>query len=303
VTSYTLTGTGIQALSSNVTAFNVTISTPPLNPGSGSANPLDYYGVGFLRPGTASAFWDPFTISGGPQWLPCPFGATRVGYSLLNGAVITLAEVFGPSPLAVPLAQLPDVALSSPTDTQILTYQASSSKWINAAAPTGGGGATGDYVKIGTVITASHATTVSFSSIPGTYAHLECRVHSQLSTGAANLQLRFNGDTAAHYNWRIYQRGFGGPGDYNENGDGFGMCGDARANGFASTISIPGYKDAIPSRSWTGNSSAWAGSTDVSLSEFAGIWTQSAAITSITFFLNSAAFLVDGSTFSLYGIN
>lgn len=140
VATYTLSATGVQALSANVTAFHVTISTPPLNPGSGAANPLDYYGIGFLRPGDASAFWDPFAISGGPQWLPCPFGATRVGYSLLNGAVVSLVEVFGPSPLAVPLAQLPDVALSSPADTQVLTYQASSSKWINAAAPTGGGG-------------------------------------------------------------------------------------------------------------------------------------------------------------------
>ncbi len=135
--SYSLSGSGIQTLSAGVVAFHVTITTPPINPGNGGANPVDYYGIGFLRPGDAAAFWDPFAISGGPQWLPCPFGTTRVGYSLLNGAVILLAEVFAPSPLAVPLSQLPDVAFSSLNDLDRLQYSTTLAKWTNAAPPTG----------------------------------------------------------------------------------------------------------------------------------------------------------------------
>lgn len=138
--TYTLSGSGTQALTSGVVALHITITTLPASAGNGGASPLDYYGVGTLRPGNAAAFWEPFTICGGPQWMPVPFATTRLGYALRGNAVVSVVEVYSPAPLVFPLALLPDVAIASPADTQVLTYQSSSAKWINAAASGGGGG-------------------------------------------------------------------------------------------------------------------------------------------------------------------
>lgn len=137
--SFTLTGTGVQSLSASVVALHVSVTALPLTAGNGLANPLDHYGVGLIRPGDSLAFWDAYPITGGPQWLPLPFGTIRLGYALVTGGQVTVDEVFAPAPLAFPLASLPDVALSSPSNGQALTYQASSSKWINST-PAGGGG-------------------------------------------------------------------------------------------------------------------------------------------------------------------
>ena len=161
--TYTLSGQGTQTLSASVTALHVTISTIPTGSGHGDSNPTDYWGVGSLRPGNATAFWEPFIVCGGPQWLPVPFGTTRLGYSFASGAVVSVVEVFAAYPLAVPLSAAPDVALSSVADAQVLAYQASSSKWINAT-PTGGG-STPTFVGARVYRT----TTQSVSSGAGTY--------------------------------------------------------------------------------------------------------------------------------------
>lgn len=139
--TYSLSGSGTQTLTTGTGALYVTITTLPSGSGHGDANPTDYYGIGLIRPGNATAYWEPFAVIGGPQWMPVPYGTTRIGYALLDGAVVSAVEVAGSSPLAFPLASLPDVALASVADAQVLTYQASSSKWINAT-PTGGGGGT-----------------------------------------------------------------------------------------------------------------------------------------------------------------
>ena len=55
------------------------------------------------------------------------------------------------------------------------------------------------YESIATVA-GSGQTTISFSSIPSTYKHLQIRVFASTNRGStANLQLRFNSDTAANY--------------------------------------------------------------------------------------------------------
>lgn len=174
--TYSLTGSGVQTLTPGTGALYVSITTLPTAAGKGGANPDDYYGIGFIRPANAIAFWEPFSICGGPQWLPLPSGSTRFGYVLNGGAVASAVEVLGSSPLAFPLASLPDVALASVADAQVLAYQASSSKWINATPTGGGGGGTtvtyqtstlGADVSIGSAST--WVTGVSISLVAGTW--------------------------------------------------------------------------------------------------------------------------------------
>lgn len=145
MSTYSLSGSGVQALSSNVTALHIAITTMATYPGQGTANPTNYYHIALLRIGDAVGFFDAVPVTGGPQWMAVPAGATRLGYSCAAGAVISVAEVIGGTPPfggAGALSSLSDVALASPADTQLLTYQASSGKWINANAPSGGGSGT-----------------------------------------------------------------------------------------------------------------------------------------------------------------
>src|SRR5215831_16125568 len=144
MSTYALTGTGVQALSANVTAVHVSITTPPAQSYNGSAHPANYYHVALLRFGDTTGYFDAVPVVGGPQWMAVPSGSTQLGYACQGNAAISVAEVIGGTPPfggSGALSSLSDVSLASPTDTQVLTYQASSSRWINANAPSGSGGA------------------------------------------------------------------------------------------------------------------------------------------------------------------
>lgn len=138
---FTLRGQGVQAITAGTTALHVNVSSLPPNPGVGLANPIDYYGVAFLRPGDPTGFWEPFSVCGGPQWMPVPNGITQLGYSCIEGSLLTVTEVSGSSPLAFPLASLPDVSLTSPATSDVLSFS-SAGTWVNVPASSlPGGGA------------------------------------------------------------------------------------------------------------------------------------------------------------------
>ena len=59
---------------------------------------------------------------------------------------------------------------------------------------------TSDLIAITTgTVDASGATSVTLSSIPSTYKHLQIRMYSKVTGSAINDVLRFNGDTASNY--------------------------------------------------------------------------------------------------------
>lgn len=136
MSTYSLTGTGIQALSANVTAVHLDITTTWPRSGTGRANPAALYDVGLLRFGDATGFFVPIPISGGPQWVAVPNGTTRVGYVVFGTGVVSLVEVIGGTPpfgvSAGPLSGLSDVVITSPADGDLLTYSSGLTKWINS---------------------------------------------------------------------------------------------------------------------------------------------------------------------------
>ena len=70
----------------------------------------------------------------------------------------------------------------------------------------------GDFESIATVtVGASSVSTITFSSIPGTYTHLQIRAIAQTNRGTFGtdgMSLRMNGDTTGSYNYH-YLRGSG----------------------------------------------------------------------------------------------
>ncbi len=74
------------------------------------------------------------------------------------------------------------------------------------------GGGAGSYESIATVTVGTDATSISFSSIPSTYASLQIRMMSRMNAYNANAnitsRLTFNGDTSSTY-WFHWLEGNG----------------------------------------------------------------------------------------------
>lgn len=78
------------------------------------------------------------------------------------------------------------------------------------------GGAAGDYQSIATsIVGAGGASSVTFSSIPSTYKHLEIRILAATTTSAgdgAYFNIRFNSDSGSNYSYHdLYGTGSGTP--------------------------------------------------------------------------------------------
>jgi hypothetical protein len=70
---------------------------------------------------------------------------------------------------------------------------------IAAITNSGAAAAVGDYESISTTTVGSGGTsTVTFSSIPSTYSHLQLRIIGNVST-ADSIIMRFNGDSGSNY--------------------------------------------------------------------------------------------------------
>lgn len=160
----------------------------------------------------------------------------------------------------------------------------------------------GSYESIQTVTVGAGGTaTITFSSIPSTYTHLQIRMLAQNGNTNKNLSIRFNSDSGANYSRHIlYGTGASAlaTGDINKNEvdayisptGGFGaavvdILDYANTNKYKTTRALGGY-DA--------NGSGWMTLTS-------GNWRNTAAITSITLD-NFASNFAQYSTFALYGI-
>jgi hypothetical protein len=73
-------------------SLQIVIDDMPEYAGMGEANPPNYYGLGQLRLGTAQGYLPPFPLTTETQLVPCPNGATILGYALHAGVTITVTE-------------------------------------------------------------------------------------------------------------------------------------------------------------------------------------------------------------------
>jgi hypothetical protein len=167
----------------------------------------------------------------------------------------------------------------------------------------------GDYESIATTtVGVSGAGTVTFSSIPATYTHLQIRFLARDSRAATGsyITATFNGDAAANYSWhQLYGTGaiVGAAAGTSTSGTYFSASAGATAtaNVFGvGNIDILDYANinkykTLRSLSGFDNN----GSGEVHM--FSGNWRSTSAITSITLTPLGALFS-QYSSFALYGI-
>lgn len=182
----------------------------------------------------------------------------------------------------------------------------SSSNSVTPVVPTA-------YSSIATVTAAGGETTLTFSSIPGTYTDLQIRgIARNTNTGnnQAGISIRFNGDsTAANYvlhelygngtsaaAWNATSSGSAGSQNTGEAGGALG------ANMFgASIIDVANYTSTSKYKTIKMIAGVDSNTTTVTfVGMMSGLWLSTSAVTSIT--IVSPYAMAAGSTFALYGI-
>ena len=158
-------------------------------------------------------------------------------------------------------------------------------------------------------ITGSSAANIEFTSIPSTYTDLQVLFSVRINDGAtaSNMRMRFNGSTSGYSNKRVYSTGSSvGSDNQPDTGTWFGVGISTGSNGTTNTFSnnsiyIPNYTssnyksisvDAVQDNNATESYAVLS----------AGLWSNTAAVTSITI-LNSDWNLLQYSSAYLYGIS
>jgi hypothetical protein len=175
----------------------------------------------------------------------------------------------------------------------ILGIWASAQQGVNAA---------GDYESISTVtVGAGGSSTITFSSIPSTYSHLQVRSLAKNST-TTNVWMRANSDTGANYasHWiegdgaSIYSS------KYISQSEGLFYGYNTASQSSAAVVDILDYANTNKlktTRSLTGTD--YNGSGNLYL--WSNLWRSTSAITSLTIYSQAGTF-TQHSSFALYGI-
>jgi hypothetical protein len=174
-------------------------------------------------------------------------------------------------------------------------------------AAAGAGGVAGGeaYEQISTTVLGSTSSTITFSSIPSTYKHLQLRIVSRNNSGNIGRQLvmQFNSDTGFNYTSHAIN---GTPSFINATNrlsDNYiyfiGASNGATANNFsANIVDILDY--ANTSKNTTTRTLGGLHEDGIRLQS--GAWYSTSAITSITLSNPSTESYMTGSRFTLYGI-
>lgn len=153
------------------------------------------------------------------------------------------------------------------------------------------------YVSVASSTLSSNSTSITFSSIPGSYTDLILIVKGIFASGSTNdTALQFNSDTGTNYSW-IRLLGNGSVASSGRQASDaqidFGLM--SSTNQTNSIAHIQNYSNTTSHKTVIGR-----GNSTEYVSLNVGAWRNTAAITSIT--VRSAATFVTGTIFSLYGI-
>lgn len=182
----------------------------------------------------------------------------------------------------------------------------------NSAA---GGAVKGAYESIASATGTGSSGTITFSSIPSTYQHLQIRyIAKKTTTSHARLWVRFNSDSGTSYavhslNGDGFSATAGGAGSrtggialgYTGGGN---VCGSTPTNVMgAGIIDIHDYASTTRNktvRAFSGVETNNSGSGD-RINLDSGLWISTSAISSVTLYLDGSNFATT-SQFALYGI-
>lgn len=162
----------------------------------------------------------------------------------------------------------------------------------------------GDYQPIATSTLGSAASSITFSSIPSTYQHLQLRIIAQTVSGYP-VAIRFNSDTGSNYVYHVIQ----GNGVSAAVGSATAQtsisgvaAGGATANVFGGTVlDILDYANSSKYKT-TRSLAGYDTNSSGTVYFYSGLWLNTAAITSITLIDANGGNMVANTSAALYGI-
>lgn len=167
---------------------------------------------------------------------------------------------------------------------------------------------TGSYESIATIVPSGSTNTVTFSSIPQTYKHLQLRLlqKDNYSANANASNMRFNGDSTTNY-WvhRMYGNGTSASADNYQSTSLGDLYASANSGASVFGVNITDVLDYTNSnkyktvRTLCGYDSNGNGQATY----ISGLWNSTAAVTSISFTIGGSGINWNAnSSFALYGI-
>ena len=161
------------------------------------------------------------------------------------------------------------------------------------------------YEPIATTTVAVAATSITFSSIPSTYTDLRIVFVGTGSTSLTNLLARYNGSSAAAYS-ATYLYGDGTTAGSANSGGANSFQNFTNYNSLSMTIPTMRIIDFFSYAGSTYKTCLWSETSNFNGSGSTvcnvGLWSNTAAITSITLLTNAVATYSIGTTATLYGI-
>ena len=172
----------------------------------------------------------------------------------------------------------------------------------------GGGAAAGAFELVETILLSSTTATVTFSSIPSTYKHLQIRAvgRSSVAGDTGGFGLQINADAGSNYTFHAITGDGSSIAALSQTGRSNAAVGvitasSSTANSFGVLIvDILDYANTNKNttlRSLTGKQS-----TGSLIRLASGAWLNTAAVSSLTFLDTVGGSFVSGTRFSLYGI-
>lgn len=154
------------------------------------------------------------------------------------------------------------------------------------------------YEAIATATASGGETTISFTSIPGTYTDLVIQGNT-IATTPYELFVQFNNDTGTNYSVTYLEGNASAPSSGRSTTTAsMAMAYSNSSNPTSTVIQIQNYSNSTTYKTLFSRS----GAGSVAVIAYIGMWRSTSAITSIQLKLTGGRSFSAGATFSLYGI-
>lgn len=155
------------------------------------------------------------------------------------------------------------------------------------------------FEQIATTVVSGTSTSITFSSIPQGYKHLQIRTTYRSASGTY-IMLRFNSDSATSYSRHdMFANGSSLGASAQANSNMIAVSTAADSNFGAAVVDILDYTSTAKNKTVRSFTGALGGFNQIRLQS--GAWRNTSAVTSISLVTQNDAFAI-GSRFSLYGI-
>jgi len=154
------------------------------------------------------------------------------------------------------------------------------------------------YEPIATTTASGSASSVTFSSISGSYTDLVIIVNGGTAASDNSLVVRFNSDTGGNYSYTAIDGNGSSASSYRESNTSEPQAGSLSTGNNTSIINIMNYANTTTYKTYVARGNAPAHRVRA----FVGLWRNTAAINSITIQNNAGSNFTNVTTFTLYGI-